>query len=206
MGFSEAQERAIRHREGPMMVLAGPGSGKTTVITHRVKYLTEECGVNPADILVITFTRAAAVEMKERYERLTGRTSRVSFGTFHAVFFRILKLAYRYGAENIVREEQQVQFLRELFKEEELDPEDENEFISSVLSEISSVKGEIDVYKRQIQHGVCCGGLIRPHHQPAGHRKAGYDRAKRCGEQEDVPCSRRGICRHESGEPGILHG
>ena len=143
MGFSEAQMKAIRHTEGPMMVLAGPGSGKTTVITHRVKYLTEECGVNPSDILVITFTRAAAVEMKERYERLAGKVSRVSFGTFHAVFFRILKLAYRYNAENIVRGEQQVQFLRELFKEEELEPEDENEFISSVLSEISSVKGEM---------------------------------------------------------------
>lgn len=143
MGFSEAQIQAVRHQNGPMMVLAGPGSGKTTVITHRVKYLTEQCGVSPADILVITFTRAAAVEMKERYERLTGRSSQVSFGTFHSVFFRILKLAYRYGAESIVQGEQQFQFLKQLFKEEELEPEDENEFIASVLSEISSVKGEM---------------------------------------------------------------
>lgn len=143
MAFSEAQIQAVRHQTGPMMVLAGPGSGKTTVITHRVKYLTEQCGVSPADILVITFTRAAAVEMKERYERLTGRSSQVSFGTFHSVFFRILKLAYRYGAESIVQGEQQFQFLKQLFKEEELEPEDENEFITSVLSEISSVKGEM---------------------------------------------------------------
>ena len=126
-----------------MMVLAGPGSGKTTVITHRVRYLTEQCKVNPADILVITFTKAAAVEMKERYEALTGQPSRVAFGTFHAVFFRILKLAYRYTAENIVREEQQQAFLKELTEEAGLEPEDENEFISSVLSEISSVKGEM---------------------------------------------------------------
>ncbi len=125
------------------MVLAGPGSGKTTVITHRVKYLTQECGVDPADILVITFTKAAAVEMRERYEALTGQASGVAFGTFHAVFFRILKLAYRYTAENIVREEQQQTFLRELTEEAGLEPEDENEFISSVLSEISSVKGEM---------------------------------------------------------------
>lgn len=143
MGFSEAQLNAIRHREGPMMVLAGPGSGKTTVITHRVKYLTQECGVNPSDILVITFTKAAAMEMKERYEALTGQTSGVSFGTFHAVFFRILKLAYRYTADNIVREEQQKEFLKELVEEAGVEPEDENEFVSSVLSEISSVKGEM---------------------------------------------------------------
>lgn len=126
-----------------MMVLAGPGSGKTTVITHRVKYLTSKCGVNPSDILVITFTRAAALEMKERYERLVGESSRVSFGTFHGVFFRILKLAYRYSADNIVREEQKSQFIRELAGEAGVEPEDENEFISGVLSEISSVKGEM---------------------------------------------------------------
>lgn len=142
MGFSKAQAEAVSHQDGPMMVLAGPGSGKTTVITHRVRYLTETCGVNPADILVITFTKAAAVEMKERYEKLIGQSSRVTFGTFHAVFFRILKLAYRYTAENIVKEEQQKAFLRELLLETELSPEDENEFIASVLSEISSVKGE----------------------------------------------------------------
>ena len=60
MAFHESQLQAIHHRQGPMMVLAGPGSGKTTVITHRVKYLVEECSVEPGSILVITFTKAAA--------------------------------------------------------------------------------------------------------------------------------------------------
>ncbi len=142
MGFSNAQKKAICHRDGPMLVLAGPGSGKTTVITHRVRYLTESCRIDPADILVITFTRAAATEMKERYEALCGTASRVSFGTFHAVFFRILKLAYQYSAKNIVTEERQAQFIRELAASEGMEPEDENEFISAVLSEISTVKGE----------------------------------------------------------------
>lgn len=86
MEFSEVQRRAITHRDGPMMVLAGPGSGKTTVITRRVEYLVRECSVNPGDILVITFTRAAASEMRERCEKLGGNAARVSFGTFHAVF------------------------------------------------------------------------------------------------------------------------
>ena len=142
MAFSKAQTQAIMHKDGPMMVLAGPGSGKTTVITHRVQYLTKEYGIDPGDILVITFTRASAEEMRERYEALTGGGSRVTFGTFHSIFFRILKLAYRYTADNIVREEQQMQFVRELAQAGGLEPEDENEFAASILSEISSVKGE----------------------------------------------------------------
>ena len=142
MAFNEAQQAAILHRDGPMMVLAGPGSGKTTVITHRVRYLTEELKVPPGDILVITFTRAAAREMKERYEKMTGKRSAVSFGTFHSVFFRILKLAYRYTADNILKEDEQQKLLRELVKKSGMEPEDENEFLSSLTQEISRVKGE----------------------------------------------------------------
>ena len=125
-----------------MLVLAGPGSGKTTVITNRVRYLTEKKGVDPSHILVITFTRAAARQMRERYEQMTqAGCGRVSFGTFHSVFFLVLKLAYRYQASNIVREEQRVQFLREMLDHIDLDLEDEGEFISAVLGEISMVKG-----------------------------------------------------------------
>ena len=145
MPFNEAQSRAVRHGKGPMMVLAGPGSGKTTVIVGRVRNLVENQGVSPSNILVITFTRAAAREMEERYlaydmEQTGGR---VSFGTFHSVFFRILKLAYQYDGGNIVREEQQVQFIREEMGRLSLDVEDEGEFIRSILSEISMVKGEM---------------------------------------------------------------
>ncbi len=145
MPFNEAQTRAVRHGKGPMMVLAGPGSGKTTVIVGRVRNLVENLGVSPSNILVITFTRAAAREMEERYlaydkEQQSGR---VSFGTFHSVFFRILKLAYQYDGGNIVREEQQAQFIREEMGRLSLDVEDEGEFIRSILSEISMVKGEM---------------------------------------------------------------
>ena len=144
MAFNDAQKMAIRHREGPMLVLAGPGSGKTTVITNRVRYLTEKAGVDPSHILVITFTRAAAREMKERYEQIAqAGCSRVSFGTFHSVFFLILKLAYRYKAADIVREEQRIQYMKEMLVKCDLEVEDEGEFISSVLSEISMVKGDI---------------------------------------------------------------
>lgn len=144
MAFHKAQLQAIRHFKGPMMVLAGPGSGKTTVITHRVKCLVEEHGVEPGSILVITFTKAAASEMKQRFQKLMeGRRLPVSFGTFHAVFFSILKHAYHYDASAIIREEQRIQLIRELIDRYRVDVEDENEFISSILSEISMVKGEM---------------------------------------------------------------
>lgn len=144
MAFNETQKKAIRHGTGPMLVLAGPGSGKTTVITNRVRYLTEKSGVDPSHILVITFTRAAAREMKERYEQMNpAGCSRVSFGTFHSVFFLMLKLAYRYQASNIVKEEQRIRFIQEALEGCDLDVEDEGEFINAVLSEISTVKGEL---------------------------------------------------------------
>ena len=144
MAFHESQLQAIRHKDGPMLVLAGPGSGKTTVITHRIRHLVEEYQVDPGSILVITFTKAAAQEMKQRFQTLVeGRRFSVSFGTFHAVFFSILKHAYHYDASNIIREEQRVQLIRELMGRYQVDVEDEADFISGILSEISAVKGEM---------------------------------------------------------------
>ena len=111
--FSESQRLAITCPDEPTLVLAGPGSGKTAVITARIKYLIEERNVRPDQILVITFTKAAATEMKLRFQALMdGRRLPVNFGTFHAVFFSILKHAYRYDASNIVREEQRIQIIR----------------------------------------------------------------------------------------------
>lgn len=144
MAFSEAQLQAIRHGDGPALVLAGPGSGKTTVITNRIRYLIEEEGVNPSSILVITFTRAAAREMQARYEQMTQTGCKgPAFGTFHSVFFLILKLAYRYDAGSIVREEQRTEYIRDMLRQYEIETEDEGEFVSSVLSEISMVKGDM---------------------------------------------------------------
>lgn len=142
--LNHSQIEAIRHRAGPMMVLAGPGSGKTLVITYRTKYLIEHHGISPSDILVITFTRAAALQMQERFEEITGGNSLpVSFGTFHGVFFKILKYAYNYRAENILSEEQKYLFMKEILDRLDLEYEDENEFISALLGEISNVKGDL---------------------------------------------------------------
>lgn len=143
MSFNHSQEEAIRHFKGPALVLAGPGSGKTTVITHRTKQLIESYHVEPEHILVITFTRAAALEMKERFMNLMdGKRTAVTFGTFHSVFFRILKYAYHYRAENIAREEERQNFIREIIQNLHLEIEDENEFVNDILSEISVIKND----------------------------------------------------------------
>ena len=128
MKYSTAQEEAIKHIKGPMMVLASPGSGKTMVITHRTKYLIEKAGVLPDQILVITFTKAAASEMKERfYELMQGMKPRVLFGTFHGVFFQILRHAYGYNSNNILKEEEKRRFIKEFLDKEELDLQDEKD-------------------------------------------------------------------------------
>lgn len=141
MSLNTSQAEAVRQKDGPMLVLAGPGSGKTLVITERTRHLITEYGVNPSNILVITFTKAAAAEMKTRFMRLMGTNScPVTFGTFHAVYFSILKHAYHYSADNIIREEQKYQFMREIIAKQRLEYEDESEFITSVLGEIGMVK------------------------------------------------------------------
>ena len=124
------------------MVLAGPGSGKTRVITHRVRFLIEQKGIDPSNILVITFTRAAAVEMRQRYQQMAPAYSApVSFSTFHSIFFTILKHAYHYKASNIIKEDVRRQLLKEIVDETDIEIQDENEFLNDLGSEISRVKG-----------------------------------------------------------------
>ena len=150
MECNKEQKEAIMHRDGPAMVLAGPGAGKTYVITNRVKALIDEYGVKPEQILVVTFSKAAAVEMKERFEMLTGgRRLPVRFGTFHSVFFQILRLAYHYEVKDIATPALKYRFLEETLNETGYGVDDKKEFLSDIEKEISRVKGEgieIDCY------------------------------------------------------------
>ena len=150
MECNKEQKEAIMHRDGPAMVLAGPGAGKTYVITNRVKALIDEYGVKPEQILVVTFSKAAAVEMKERFEMMTGgRRLPVRFGTFHSVFFQILRLAYHYEVKDIATPALKYRFLDETLNETGYEVDDKKEFLSDIEKEISRVKGEgieIDCY------------------------------------------------------------
>lgn len=173
--FNKPQSEAITHGKGPALILAGPGSGKTLVITQRVKNLIEKQHIRPSDILVITFTKAAATQMKERFTILMGEGRYpVTFGTFHAVFFSVLKNAYHYTAQNIIREEKKYQILYDIIHRMELEYEDEQEFMSGVLSEISLVKNE-GINLAHYYAKNCAADIFRKIYQQyeAGKQRAG---------------------------------
>ncbi len=137
------------------MVLAGPGSGKTSVIVERTAYMINEGGISPSNILVVTFSRAAAKEMKERFLGFTGQQyNPVTFGTFHGVFYGILKQAYGFTAANILSEEEKFSILKELTLNYGGDLAEEGDFAEEIAKEISVVKGN----KISLEHyySSCC--------------------------------------------------
>ncbi|MEG2230842.1 MAG: ATP-dependent helicase [Lachnospiraceae bacterium] len=144
--MNSSQMTAIQHGEGPMLLLAGPGSGKTYVITHRIQYLIKHAKVLPTDILVITFTKASSVEMQERFQKLMEDDYYpVTFGTFHAIFFHILQHAYHFTYSNIITEQEKQEYmnisLSEL-PEQTLQEMSENDSVSLLLAEIGKVKNQ----------------------------------------------------------------
>lgn len=154
MSLNQAQIEAIAHKDGPCMVLAGPGSGKTTVITNRIKHLIEKHKVKPEEILVITFSKAASKEMRERFYRLKKDQAKqhdgwvatvpdaasVTFGTFHGIYYGILKWAYKLTSENIFSDEQKYQLLQRVVERMNLDIDDEKDFLQGIAGEIGNVK------------------------------------------------------------------
>ena len=136
-------------------MLAGPGSGKTAVITNRVMELITEHGADPSKILVITFSRAAAVEMKERYIRLSGdRYTSVSFGTFHAIFFKIIKSAYHYDNSSIITDDDRNRILRDFVRDNSIISDNISELVSELASNISVVKSE-EINPKDYPVSVC---------------------------------------------------
>lgn len=149
------------------MVLAGPGSGKTTVLTHRIRNLIQVEKVNAANILVITFTKAAATEMEERYLKLAKEqgagTETPLFGTFHSVFFSILKQHLHFTHKNIITERDQHLILRELTEREKMDIDDPD-FYRQLLAEISAFKSEqqsLEMFRSQLLDQETFAGIVR---------------------------------------------
>ena len=137
---SPAQQEAICFGAGTMLVLAGPGSGKTAVITQRIRYLVEERHITPSDILTITFTKAAALEMKRRACQICRGAENAVFGTFHSVFFQIIRSSSKFQNYSIMTEQQKLQILRPLLKGKKLDCVQISSFCEQFLSDLSFYK------------------------------------------------------------------
>lgn len=134
---NEGQQAAITFTSGAMLVLAGPGSGKTFVITHRIQYLISKCHIPPSQILVLTFTKAASVEMQTRAQQLLKQCNYVQFGTFHSVFYQILRKSYPNENIHIVTEKERTQFVHAMLT----NPTDDT--VESCLKEISQRKNSM---------------------------------------------------------------
>lgn len=146
--FNDSQSMAISHDIGPCLVLAGPGSGKTTVLINRIINLIANLKVDPENILVITFTKAAATEMKDRFIKLFCDTKhRVnnfpSFGTFHSVFFGILRENFGYNVNSLIDENVYRQILVKVIEDyNEINITDAN--INNIISDIKEYKISIE--------------------------------------------------------------
>ncbi len=155
MSLNHAQSTAVAHRDGPCMVLAGPGSGKTLTIAKRIEYLITRYKVRPEEILVITFTKCAAREMKERFRQVMGTAGMpVTFGTFHGIYYGILKWAYRLDQSNLLTDEEKYALIRQeaakLEWEELAQAEDERDYLKELAAEIGNIKNncyDIEAYE-----------------------------------------------------------
>ena len=145
MSLNHAQTEAVAHNKGPCMVHAGPGSGKTLTIAKRIEYLIMKHKVRPEEILVITFTKYAAWEMKNRTRSICGPSSyAVTFGTFHGIYYGILKWAYRLNQSNLLSDEEKYRILREILPgidwDQEPEADEEKDYLQELAIEIGNVK------------------------------------------------------------------
>ena len=150
------QQKAIAHGAGPMMVLAGPGSGKTFVLTRRIAHLIGTHHINPSEILVITFTRAAAAEMQKRFLSLwEGTHPPVTFGTFHAVFYSILRETSVCRPGSILSEAEKKKILRDIIRKNHYNISMHGDMLEEILTEISR-------YKNRTDHSESPGNFLSP--------------------------------------------
>ena len=141
--LNEMQKKAVTHKDGPLLILAGAGSGKTKVLTTRIAYLIKEEGVNPENILAITFTNKAAGEMKERIEKLIGKTN-LQASTFHSFGVKILRENYdKLGYKNnfvIMDSDDSLTLVKKIIKDLGYDPKRFSPYM--IRNKISSNKAE----------------------------------------------------------------
>ena len=149
--LNDAQRKAVMHGEGPLLVLAGPGSGKTFTITQRILYLIKEMQIPPEEILVITFTKEAALSMQRRFLDQSDQTYPVNFGTFHSVFYHILNQANGSNPNSpkhreILRESQKKTLIYPIVKKYMIKKQESNTK-DSITEEVSNLLSAISFYK-----------------------------------------------------------
>ncbi|MFC4768868.1 ATP-dependent helicase [Effusibacillus consociatus] len=147
--LNQPQKEAVTHVGGPLVVFAGPGSGKTTVLTCRASYLMQVAGVHPRDMLIVTFTKAAAEEMRNRLAALPGigslKAQSCDAGTFHSIFLRILLRSYG-SVPKLLEEWEQRLIARELLRSEGQDGDDEQ--INDLLTKIGLCKNNLILHEQ----------------------------------------------------------
>ena len=141
--YTDEQLEAIQWFKGPMLVLGTPGSGKTTVIVNRINNLIYEHGVNPRNILVITFTRAAAASMKERFLQLSDlKKTEVRFGTFHSFFYWIIRTAYGNNL-SVLEEQPKKDVIRGILRKIDKENYDNEETVISVMNQMGRISSDM---------------------------------------------------------------
>lgn len=183
--LSAAQRRAVTHGEGPMLVTAGPGSGKTHVLTSRILYLTQHRHVPPGQILVITFTREAARTMQCRYFqmaeelRVSTDVSQVAFGTFHSFFYQILRSSERYTNYRIIGDMDRQKLLYPLLREIRVRQGEVSPYFDPVSQEeVRHVLTAISYGKNTGQGSAAGGGLPETWREHFGEIWAEYENLK----------------------------
>ena len=158
LDLNASQQKAVLAKLGNQMVIAGPGSGKTHVIVNRIHYMVKHLNVPPNNILVITFTKAAAEEMKARFMGMSDiaphTASQISFGTFHATFFKMIRRVYGYRVDQLIRDDEKFTLLQKIMVEMEIEDEDPKEYIENFLKEMSLMRNNLIQLKYYHPDGI----------------------------------------------------
>lgn len=139
--MNQNQQKAVNAVNGPVICISGPGSGKTTVIVNRLRHMISDLGITPSSILVITFTKAAAIEMRTRFlSKPVPGSDKVNFGTFHSIFFHILKKKYSYGAGNIISADNSFKLMLSVLSGQNDYSLRDPEYVKKLLDEVARFK------------------------------------------------------------------
>ena len=141
--FNKEQREAVEWFRGPLLVLGTPGSGKTTVILHRVNHLITEHNVIPRQILVITFTKAAALSMEQRYRAMDKLSGGVRFSTFHAFFYWIVRTAYKFAPDCVLGEDERYKWIKDILCRISPEYGNNEETLSSCLKQIDRISNDM---------------------------------------------------------------